>query len=137
MLPGALLQESGAKRTARDWIVDVLMFLIVVVVGVAVYSESEPAHSELEKLIDTLLGVISLIALWWRRRHPARVALIIIVASAFSAFSAGAALIALFNIAVRGTRRQIIVITAIGVAGGSSTRSCTRPTTTSHLPSTC
>ena len=118
MLPGALLQESGAKRTARDWIVDVLMFLIAVGVGVAVYSESEPAHSELEKRIDTMLGVISLIALWWRRRHPARVALIVIVASAFSAFSAGAALIALFNIAVRGTRRQIIVITAIGVAGG-------------------
>ena len=40
------------------------------------------------------------------------------MASAFSAFAAGAALIALFNIALRGTRRQIIGITAIGVAGG-------------------
>ena len=59
-----------------------------------------------------------MIALWWRRRWPAAIGLGITVASAFSAFAAGAALIALFNIALRGTRRQIIAITAIGVAGG-------------------
>ncbi len=56
--------------------------------------------------------MISVIALWWRRRWPAGVGLLITVASAFSAFSAGAALIALFNVALRGTRRQIIAITA-------------------------
>ena len=72
----------------------------------------------MEDLVDVTLGLVSLIALWWRRRWPARVASIITVASAFSAFSAGAALIALFNIALRGTRRQIILITAVGVAGG-------------------
>ena len=26
MLPGALLEEPGAKRTARDWLVDLTMF---------------------------------------------------------------------------------------------------------------
>ena len=46
MLPGALLQESGTKRTARDWIVDVIMFLIAIGVGVFVYSESEDVHSD-------------------------------------------------------------------------------------------
>ena len=120
MLPSALLQESGGKRTARDWLVDVLMTLIAVGIGVLVYAESEQSHSDLEDLLDVTLGVISVIALWWRRRWPAGVGLLITVASAFSAFSAGAALIALFNIALRGTRRQIIAVTAVGIAGGGS-----------------
>ncbi|RKQ87752.1 signal transduction histidine kinase [Solirubrobacter pauli] len=118
MLPSALLQESGGKRTARDWLVDVLMFLLAVLVGVLVYAESAESHSEIENLIDVVLGVNSVVALWWRRRWPAGTGLLITAASAFSAFSAGAALIALFNIALRGTRRQIIAVTAIGVTGG-------------------
>ena len=118
MLPGALLQESGSKRTARDWIVDVIMFLIAIGVGVFVYSESEDLHSDLEDFLDSTLGLAALIAMWWRRRWPAAIGFGITAASAFSAFAAGAALIALFNIALRGSRRQIIGITAIGVAGG-------------------
>jgi signal transduction histidine kinase len=118
MLPSALLQESGAKRTARDWIVDVVMFVIAAGIGVIVYAESESAHSDAENLLDVVLGVTSLVALWWRRRWPLGIGVLITAASAFSAFSAGAALIALFNIAVRGTRRQIIIVVALGVAGG-------------------
>ncbi|MDA0180947.1 histidine kinase [Solirubrobacter phytolaccae] len=118
MLPGALLQEPGSKRTARDWLVDVLMTLIALTVGVLVYTESEQAHSDFEDLIDLTLGVTSLIALWWRRRWPGAIGILITAASAFSAFSAGAALIALFNVALRGTRRQIITVTAVGIAGG-------------------
>ena len=34
--------------------------------------------------------------------------------SAFSAFVAGAALIALFNVALRGSRRALVVTTALG-----------------------
>ncbi len=118
MLPGALLQEPGSKRTARDWIVDVIMFLIAIGVGVFVYSESEDLHSDLEDFLDSTLGLAALIAMWWRRRWPAAIGFGITAASAVSAFAAGAALIALFNIALRGSRRQIIGITAIGVAGG-------------------
>lgn len=118
MLPSALLQESGGKRTARDWLVDAIMFVLAAGIGVLVFAESEEAHSEFEDLLDLVLGVVSLIALWWRRRWPAGTGVLITAASAFSAFSAGAALIALFNIALRGTRRQIIAVTAIGIAGG-------------------
>lgn len=118
MLPSALLQESGGKRTARDWLVDVLMFLLALLVGVLVYAESETAHTDVENLIDVVLGAVSVIALWWRRRWPAGTGVLITVASAFSAFSAGAALIALFNVALRGTRRQIILVTVLGVLGG-------------------
>ena len=35
MLPGALLEEPGGKRTGRDWLVDVAMLLIAIGIGVA------------------------------------------------------------------------------------------------------
>ena len=62
-------------------------------------------------LVDVVFGAASRwIALWWRRRWPvgggrrsrSR-------SSAFSAFVAGAGLIALFNVALRGSRRALIV----------------------------
>jgi len=115
MLPSALLQESGAKRTARDWIVDVVMSVIALGIGVLVYADTELAHSDVEDLLDVALGLVSLTALWWRRRWPTGVGLLITVASAVSAFSAGAALIALFNVALRGTRQQIIAVTTAGI----------------------
>ena len=52
MLPGALLQEPGAKRTARDWLVDVLMSLVAFGIGVIVYADTEQAHSDAEDLLD-------------------------------------------------------------------------------------
>jgi hypothetical protein len=41
MLPGGLLEEPGAKRSLRDWIVDVTMTLLAIGVGVLAYSSSE------------------------------------------------------------------------------------------------
>jgi signal transduction histidine kinase len=119
MLPGALLEEPGAKRTARDWLVDALFFLLAVGIGLLVYSSSEDQHGDLAALIDVASGVIGWIALWWRRRWPVVVAVITLTLSAFSAFVAGAALIALFNVALRGSRRALIATTALGLAGST------------------
>ncbi len=119
MLPGALLEEPGAKRTARDWLVDALFFLLAIGIGLAVYSSSEDQHGELASLIDVAAGVIGWIALWWRRRWPVAVAVITLTLSAFSAFVAGAALLALFNVALRGSRRALIGTTALGLAAAT------------------
>src|SRR5262245_48982538 len=92
MLPGALLEEPGAKRTGRDWLVDATMFLVAVGLGVYIFSASEDQHSELGSLIDLVAGVIGWAALWWRRRWPVAVAVLTLSMSAFSAFVAGAGL---------------------------------------------
>jgi signal transduction histidine kinase len=115
MLPGALLEEPGAKRTARDWLVDVAFFLLAIGFGLVVYSSTEDQHGDLAALIDVACGVIGWVALWWRRRWPVAVAVITLTLSAISAFVAGAALIALFNVALRGSRRALIATTALGL----------------------
>jgi signal transduction histidine kinase len=119
MLPGALLEEPGAKRTGRDWLVDTALMLIAIGIGVIVFSPSEDQHSELGSLIDLVAGVIGWIALWWRRRWPVGVAVLTLSMSAFSAFVAGAGLIALFNVALRGSRRALVLTTVLGLAAAA------------------
>jgi signal transduction histidine kinase len=119
MLPGALLEEPGAKRTARDWLVDSLFFLLAIGIGLLAFSPTKDQHGDLTSLIDVASGVIGWIALWWRRRWPVAVAVITLALSAISALVAGAALIALFNVALRGSRRALIATTAIGLAAAA------------------
>jgi signal transduction histidine kinase len=115
MLPGGLLEEPGAKRTTRDWIVDVMMTLIAFGVGTITLGETEDLHSEGMMLLDVVLGVAAIVALWWRRRWPLGVVLAISAVGVVSASSAGAGLLALFNVALRGSRRAIVIATMAGL----------------------
>ena len=38
-----------------------------------VFADAESEHSEGMAFLDVILGVVALIALWWRRRYPAAV----------------------------------------------------------------
>ena len=115
MLPGGLLEEPGAKRSARDWIVDVVVTLVALAIGAIALGETEDLHSDGMAFLDVVLGVAAIIALWWRRRWPLTIALLIAAAGVVSASSAGAGLIALFNVALRGSRRAILIATAAGL----------------------
>jgi signal transduction histidine kinase len=118
MLPGGLLEEPGAKRSARDWIVDVTIFVLALIIGGFVFVTSEDQHSGPLAFWDLLLGAIALLSLWWRRRWPVAVAVIAIVPGAISAFAAGAGLAAYFNLAIRGSRRVIVAATVVSIAAG-------------------
>jgi signal transduction histidine kinase len=118
MLPGGLLEEPGAKRSARDWIVDLTMFGLALVVSLFVFATSEDLHSQEMTFYDLVLGAVAFVSLWWRRRFPFAVALIAIVPGAISAFAAGPGLVAFFNVALRGSRRAIVASTVLSVAAG-------------------
>jgi signal transduction histidine kinase len=118
MLPGGLLEESGGKRSARDWIVDLTMLLIAVGIGAGALIGTSERHSDDMVFVDLMIGLATLVPLWWRRSHPLAVALLTIPAGAISAFAAGAGLIALFNVALRGSRRAIVLATGLSVAVG-------------------
>jgi len=113
MLPGGLLSEPGAKRTARDWIVDVSMTVIALAVGLLAFAPTEDQHSDFGAFADLVVGVATVIALWWRRRWPFAIGLVTLVPGALSGFAAGAGLFGLFNVALRGTRRQLLVLAAV------------------------
>jgi hypothetical protein len=109
LLPGDL----RGRRSARDWAVDVVMWLIAVVVGVAVFADSAGRHSAVMALADLTLGLVSLAALWWRRSRPDRVGVLATAAAIVSACAAGPALIAGFNVALRGSRRGILAVVGL------------------------
>ena len=84
LLPGELLEAPGGKRSARDWVVDVVLFVAAMVIGVLSLNEATPDHSDVGVIVDFLVGTAVCALLWVRRRYPVGVAVIAAVAAAFS-----------------------------------------------------
>ncbi|CAL9628128.1 hypothetical protein SUDANB176_06010 [Streptomyces sp. enrichment culture] len=116
--PSALLHEldpdtarSGRRprRTARDWVVDFSCFLLAVLVGLAGAETLADNASVPEPLVlaDQVIGALSCAAVWLRRRWPLGLAAAMIPVSFVSETSGGAAVIALFTLAVHRPLRYV------------------------------
>jgi signal transduction histidine kinase len=108
-----MMDGPGARRSLRDWGVDALITLVALGLGVLAVHDTWDAHGTAARAIDIVLGLASLAALWDRRRHPLGVAAFAVTASAVSGLAGGAALVALFNAAIRCGRRDLAWV-AIG-----------------------
>jgi signal transduction histidine kinase len=118
MLPGALLESGQGRRSVRDWVVDVLMFVLAVGIGVIVLVSTWDDHNTVQAVVDIAVGVVGCLSLWVRRSRPTEVAVFTSVASIFSAMAAGPAIIALFNAALRTSARTILAL--VGLAAVST-----------------
>jgi signal transduction histidine kinase len=116
LLPGELVEPPGARRSARDWAVDSTLFLVAIAVGVLGLVPTWADHSTVQKVADLVLGTAACLALWLRRSRPVGVAVLTVASGAVSALAGGAAVIAVFNVAVRGTRRALIGVAALSLA---------------------
>jgi signal transduction histidine kinase len=116
LLPSELIEAPGAARSARDWIVDSAVFALAVLIGIASLHSSAESHDPATFVTDVLLGSAACLLLWARRTHPVGVGVYAIGVTVFSAFASGAAPIALFNVALRGSRRALAGLTALAVA---------------------
>jgi len=116
LLPGALREHPDGRRSARDWFVDIVMLVIAVVIGVLLLMDTWSEHGEAMTFADIALGIVAVVALWWRRSHPAAIGVLATAASVISAAAAGPALIAGFNVALRGSRRAILAVLALTAA---------------------
>jgi len=119
LLPAALLEEPGARRTPRDWIVDALMYAISGGFGIAILGATAAGRADGLVALDVACGVIAFVALWFRRRRPVAVAVLVIVLSCFSALAAGAALAACFNAALRMEPKPLVGVAGLAVAAGA------------------
>jgi signal transduction histidine kinase len=115
LLPGELREAPDGRRSARDWVVDVALFAVAVGLGVALLADGWSEHSELGAVLDIVAGIVSLLALWVRRTRPVAVAVIGLVAAIFSGLAAGASLVALFNAALRASRRALAAIVLLSI----------------------
>jgi signal transduction histidine kinase len=109
LLPSVLVPEhAGAKRSARDWIVDWLCFFIALLIGVLVFADAHD-NSDLPDwfaALDGLAGIAACFSLWWRRRWPFGLALVLTLLGIVFSSVGGAAAIALFTVAVHRPFRQ-------------------------------
>src|ERR1700712_737300 len=80
LLPGSMVDGPGANRSLRDWAVDALVTIVALGLGVASLHDTWHQHGSAALVLDLVLGVASLAALWDRRRHPVGVAAFVIPA---------------------------------------------------------
>ncbi|MET7418522.1 histidine kinase [Dactylosporangium sp. NPDC005555] len=100
---------------ARDVAVDVSVFVIsaLTMVVAATAGLDNGTLSDERLLVSTAVTLPALVLLWWRRRWPVQVALLLLVPAALTDFVGGATIIAVFTVAVH---RPFRVAVAVGVA---------------------
>jgi signal transduction histidine kinase len=118
LLPGGLV-EGTRRRTARDWIVDIVLFLVAIGIGAGVLTTTWSDHNGIELAADIVMGGVACMALWVRRTRPVAVAVLAVAASALSAVAAGPGVIAIFNAAIRASWRALAAIIALSFAAGA------------------
>ncbi|MFE4533467.1 sensor histidine kinase [Streptomyces scopuliridis] len=104
--------RARPRRTVRDWVIDTLMFLLAAGIGLIALEASEKAgNSENVVLVDMIVGMLACCALWTRRRWPVALAIVVGAVSAVAPVAGGAALVAIFCVAVH---RPFRVVAAVG-----------------------
>ncbi|MGA5000454.1 sensor histidine kinase [Streptomyces arboris] len=98
-LPG---DRARARRTVRDWGVDITAFLIAA--GIALIAlaaiENEGSTPDAVLVVDSVIGAAACCALWVRRRWPVALAAALTVLSIVEPVAGGAMMVALFSLAV-------------------------------------
>jgi signal transduction histidine kinase len=90
-------------------VVDVALFSGALLVWVDVL-ETEPPHS---LAVDPWVGAAACIALWWRRRFPLALGLLLVPASAVSAGAFGAAIVGVLTVAVHRDWQPAALVTGL------------------------
>ena len=111
--------ESVGPRTGRDWVVDIVGFLLAVALGglflvSAVTRDGDPLTPQ-KAAVDAACGLLACLALWWRRRWPLGVALAGVLLGTFSVSATVAGLIALFSLAVHRSLRPVLLVAALWI----------------------
>ncbi|MEV6669215.1 histidine kinase [Streptomyces sp. NPDC051162] len=118
LLPSAVMEPRAgggrARRTARDWAVDIVCLAFAALFGLLVADDARASAqvSDGALLADQIVGAAACTALWLRRRWPTELAVALAAVSAVTPCAAGALLVAVFSVAVHRPFR------AVAVAGG-------------------
>jgi signal transduction histidine kinase len=111
--------EDRVRRSARDWAIDVLCFVLAAGFGVFmlyVTGHSPKPAPHPPRPPDVILGSTACLLLWVRRRWPVPLALALAVAGLFSVTSIGAASIMVFTVAVHRPFRTVALVATAHVA---------------------
>ncbi len=124
---GSAATGSPLRRTARDWLVDIVVFTFAVAYGAAGLHEQLSSASVAEGLLEVLLGMVACLSLWVRRRSPLTIGILTASASAVSAGARGAALAGVFTVAVHCAPRWTAWVGGLSVLASSVNAAIDRP----------
>jgi signal transduction histidine kinase len=108
-----------SRRSPRDWVVDTGLFLLaatfwVLAVGGRMQAAFPPEPSWVFAL-DAVASALGTAALWWRRRWPVGLAVVLVALSAFSELVAAAMVVGLFTVVVHRPPRTTAVVFALSL----------------------
>lgn len=115
LLPSELVESTAGGRSVLDWVVDVLVVGTAFLIGGLSLEASSQDHNGAAMVLDIVLGTFACLSLWVRRKHPIGVGVGAILVSTVSAFAGGAAIIAVFNAAVRSSRRALFGLVGLSI----------------------
>ncbi|MEV7908179.1 sensor histidine kinase [Streptomyces anulatus] len=108
----------ASRRSLRDWLVDIFLFLLAVASGIALSGMRlavSPRPPAWLFDIDQITAALGCAALWLRRSRPVELALALLAVSTFSELVAGAMLVALFTVAVHRPPRTTAVVFGVSL----------------------
>ncbi|MFJ7057964.1 sensor histidine kinase [Streptomyces microflavus] len=110
-LPG---DRARARRTVRDWVVDITAFLIAAGIALLVLAaiEADETTADIVVVVDSVIGAAACCALWIRRRWPVGLAVALVVICIVEPVAAGALMVALFSLAVHRPFKPAAVVGA-------------------------
>lgn len=107
------------RRSLRDWVVDLTMFGFALAVGAAgAWHDAKAAPSWL-LIADIVIGLVVCASLWVRRDHPLVVGTAAIAAAAISGQAGGAAIVAMFTVAIYCAPRRTVQLVALSFASNA------------------
>jgi signal transduction histidine kinase len=109
-------QSLSRQRSARDWVVDSVAFLVAGLVGLILYDENSADRiPEWLFAADFVSGIALCLLLWFRRHWPIQLAVLSAVVTIYSETGGIAALIFAMNVAVYFQLRVTLLIGAVNV----------------------
>jgi signal transduction histidine kinase len=123
-LPAELAGLPPGRRTVRDWLVDVTLFLFAIAWWLwglrDLVVSAEPEYLELVPgwmiAVDPWLGLAACVAVFWRRRFPLGFAIVMVPVLTIAGTSVGAALVSMFTVAVHRRWLPAAVVAAVQTA---------------------
>ena len=115
LLPAGLTDDGEGRRSPGDWVVDLLATALALALGTAVLAATWDDHGETMRVVDVVLGLLSIAALWLRRSYPAAVGVGTNTVASVSGMAGPAGLIALYGVAHRSSWRVVGAVSALSV----------------------
>jgi signal transduction histidine kinase len=114
-LPGLLIDRREEDHRRRDRVVDAAMYLFAFAIGAVALAETWTEHPPWLRVTELALGLAGLVALRWRRSHPAAVALATAAAAIVFIAVTGPQFVATFNAAIRARGRDLAAVAGLTV----------------------